>query len=114
MNYSEFLFVQLLMANSKYFAELEYDILYQFGTQYKYFEESKYNVDEQSEYGCIQAFINNFTEFKLSHLMAQIPSEGDIYTITKMDAGNITLSDVKNDSVFTVSNLDALRYNLFN
>jgi hypothetical protein len=60
MNYSQYLFSQLLSLYDINFAELPYDI--QFGEAmeiYNQFEKSNFNVDILSEYDCIINYLSN-------------------------------------------------------
>lgn len=60
MNYSQYLFSQLLSLYDIEFAELPYDI--QFGEAmvlHSQFEKSNFNVDILSEYDCMINFLSN-------------------------------------------------------
>jgi len=60
MNYSQFLFSQLLSLYDEDFANLAYDLQYaEAMVLYQEFEKSNFNVDVLSEYDCIVNYLNN-------------------------------------------------------
>lgn len=71
MNYSEYLFGQLLQ---NYFVEVQsvpYDELYPLTKElYKCFEDSDENIDTKSEYDCIERYIRNNESFLLESIKA--------------------------------------------
>jgi hypothetical protein len=60
MNYSEYLFSQLLSLYDIEFSELAYDIQFSEAmVLYSQFEKSNFNVDILSEYDCIINYLSN-------------------------------------------------------
>jgi hypothetical protein len=60
MNYSQFLFSQLLSLYDEDFSNLAYDIQYgEAMVLHQEFEKSNFNVDILSEYDCIINYLNN-------------------------------------------------------
>lgn len=60
MNYSSYLFNNLLKEFSAYHSELPYDEMYDAHTDLMIkFEKSEYNTSEKSEYHCICDFLKN-------------------------------------------------------
>ncbi len=60
MNYSQFLFSQLLSLYDEDFSNLAYDIQFaEAMVLHQEFEQSNFNVDILSEYDCIINYLNN-------------------------------------------------------
>lgn len=60
MNYSQYLFSQLLCLYDNEFSQLAYDIQFaEAQILYSQFEKSSFNVDILSEYDCIINYLNN-------------------------------------------------------
>lgn len=58
MNYSQFLFSQLLMEFSEKYKNMEHDLLYiEAQNLYSEFEQSQFNIDDASEYDCIVEYL---------------------------------------------------------
>ena len=63
MNYSEFLFVQLLMANSAVVSICPYDEIWNaYEDVYNDYEGSAFNVDDKGEYLCMEEYIDTYIQ----------------------------------------------------
>lgn len=113
MNYSEFLFTQLLRAYSDRFNTMEYDILYNFGKYYQVFEGSQYDEGGKGEYECIQNFLKGRTAFTFAQIREAIERDENIYFLTGLEFGVQYLSDVPESKEFAICNILAIEFGLF-
>ena len=68
MNYSQFLFSQLLRDLLKTNHPIEYDTLFEVSSRiYKDYDESNYNDSNKDEYSCMVSYIENNTEKLLTY-----------------------------------------------
>lgn len=112
MNYSEFLFTQLLRANSKRFDEMEYDLLYKYGHYYSSFEGSTYDDEDKGEYECIEEFLSGSSYITMAAIKEMTHRDEDIYFITGLEYGVRDLDSVDDRQNFEVKNIIAIEFNL--
>ena len=63
MNYSQFLFVQLLMANSEVVSDVPYDDIWNnYEVIYNEYVNSAFDTPNQTEYQCITEFIQTYIQ----------------------------------------------------
>ena len=68
MNYSEFLFSQLIRDIIKTKHPIEYDILFEISSSiYNDYDESNYNNPNEDEYACMVSYIRNNNEKLLTY-----------------------------------------------
>lgn len=68
MNYSQFLFSQLLRDYLRTNYPIEYDILFEVSLiSYRDYNESNYNDSNKDEYSCMVSYIENNTEKLLTY-----------------------------------------------
>lgn len=112
MNYSEFLFTQLLRANSTRFNEMEYDLLYRYGQYYSCFEGSEFDDEERGEYECIENFLASTSFITMEKIKERCPRDEDVCYITGLEYGDRDLSSIDDRQNFEVKNIVAIEFNL--
>lgn len=105
MYYNQYLFVSLLKLYDPTFNKLEYDLQFKLGLmQYKDFEESEFNVYDETEYECITNYLKNLYfdlnknrnlsiwDINISIRLYNILKSAEIFTLGELE--NKTISEL--------------------
>ena len=112
MNYSQFLFSELLLTYTKWFKDLPYDLKFSTAlSEYEKYDKSSFNDSNKGEYQCIEDYIKD----KFSNLVLTYIDRHDVVVFQKYNQSNeLTFISYHHGDIVDTSFLDESRNRIDN